>query len=203
MVYQKKQKYILSVLRCSCQREATNASRQVFIEKEENKMTKSTNKTNLVTKLAAMVVAIAMVFIFATAIPAQVDAASPVYPVKTSIKPIGGGKGCKVWVQDTISYKVQNGKIVTKPQVSSKTSVANKLLGGTGLTEYYKVKAPTVSYRYGNKTATVKTYWGVKQGVSIWKMKITWGKTCTVTYTVNANGRITYSKVASGIKLFP
>ncbi len=166
-------------------------------------MSKSTNKTNLLTKLAAMVVAIAMVFIFVAAIPAQVDAASPVYSVKTSIRPIGGGKGCKVWVQDTISYKVQSGKIVTKPQVASKTSAANKLLGGTGLTEYYQVKSPTVSYRKGNKTATVKTYWGIKQGISYKKLKITWGKTCTVTYTVNANGKITYTKVSSGIKLFP
>ena len=146
-----------------------------------------------------LLLAAAVLFSSVAAFPADVQAASRT--VKQAIKPIGNGKGCKVWVQDTITYQVEGGKIVSKPKVSSKTSTANQILGITTSTKYYQVKSPTISYKKGSKTAVVKTYWGVKQTVGIWKFKVTYGKTCTVTYTLNGNGRITYTKKASKLKL--
>ena len=150
--------------------------------------------------LIGLLLILAVFFSSVAIFPGQADA-SP-RTVKQAIKPIGNGKGCKLWVQDTISYKVENGKIVSKPTVSSKTSAANKLLGYSVKMHYYPVKSPTISYTKGNRTATVKTYWGVKQALSIWKFTITYGKTCTVTYTLNGNGKITYTKKASGLKFF-
>ena len=156
---------------------------------------------NMKRRITAFLMALTMILGFAAGTPAQIYAAQPVRTIKQSIKPIGDGKDCKLWVRDTITYKVQNGKIVSKPKVSSETSTANKLLGITISTTYYKVKEPTISYTKGRKTATVKTYWGCKQQVGIWKFKVTYGKTCTVTYTLNGNGKITYTKKASGLKL--
>ena len=145
------------------------------------------------------ILAVAVLFSAFAASTASVQAASRT--VKQSIKPIGNGKGCKLWVQDTITYKVDGGKIVSKPTVTCKTSTANKVLGITTSLKYYQVKSPTITYKKNSKTATVKTYWGCKQTVGIWKFKVTYGKTCTVTYTLNGNGKITYTKKSTKLKL--
>ena len=154
------------------------------------------------------VIMVAMVIISLFSVERQVDAAGKVSTISKSIKPIGGQKGNKLWVQDTITFKVQDGKIVSKPTVKSTTSTVNQIIGGAkihpnvSVGQYYQLKPPTISYKKGSKTATVTTYWGVKQGVSAGFLKVTWGKTCTVTYTINGNGKITYTKKASGIKFF-
>ena len=128
---------------------------------------KKNNKKKIIAIIAILIILINLV-----GISANVNAAGKIKTIKETIKPIGGQKGCKLWAQDTISYKVQDGKIVSKPTVTSKVSTANKLLGLNGLGQYYKLKDPTISYKKGSKTATIKTYWGFKHGVNIQGLKI-------------------------------
>lgn len=148
---------------------------------------------------ACLVLAIAITTCMA---PSDAYAASAKTTNKTNY--VAGSKGGHLWAKDVISFKYQNGKIVSKPTVKQQASAICRIqtgIKGPIYGCYFKEKAPKIKYSKNGKTATVTTYWVCKQGFSAFKLSVNWHKACSVTYTCYGNGKVTVSKKVGKLQL--
>lgn len=148
-------------------------------------------------KVMTVMVIVCMVATVMPFMSDHADAASKTKTITYTNTVTNGGKDCKIWAKDIITFKVSNGKIVSKPKVKQQASVASKIIGTTKLAKYKMRKDPKITYKKNSKTATVQTYWVMASSFGIKKLSIECSKNATVTYQISGDGRVKVVKKQS------
>ena len=161
------------------------------------------NDRGFLTRIAGALACVALAIAVGVCMAPSNAYAADALTASESFYVAGEGDGY-LWAKDTIEYEYADGKIVSKPTVKQENSAICKIqegVKGPVYGCYFKDKGPKIEYDEGTQTATVKTYWILKQGFSFKSLDVGWHQKCTITYTCDGYGKITREKKPGKLQL--